>query len=288
MNALETAAKLLPPKMGQALQYAAKSPPEELRLRIGRRPAILIGETEKLLDTDPVSREDLLQIMEKATGASMHCAAPALAEGYISYRGLRIGVCGTAVLKEGRIAGFRALSSLTIRIPAAFPGICAGLAKQLSEPRFESTLLIAKPGGGKTTALRDLIRALSDGGACIGVVDERNELSASVQGLPQFDLGSRSDILIGVSKAEGAIVLLRGMAPQIIAVDEITKPRDVEAIEQIHGCGVKLLATAHAGSRRDLEQRPLYRGLLEKQIFRNLITIQKQGSRRRYLAERLV
>ena len=287
MNALETAADLLPQKMGQALRKTVKDPPEELRLRIGRRPAVLIGETDKVLDTEPVSREDLLQIMEKATGASMHCAAPALAEGYISYRGLRIGVCGTAVLKEGRITGIRAVSSLTVRIPADIPGVCAGLAKQLSEPRFESTLLIAKPGGGKTTALRDLIRALSDAGFCIGVVDERNELSASVQGMPQFDLGCRSDVLIGVSKAEGAIVLLRGMAPQIIAVDEITRPRDVEAIEQIHGCGVKLLATAHAASRRDLEQRPLYRRLLENRVFRNLVTIQKQGSHRRYLTEKL-
>lgn len=121
----------------------------------------------------------------------------------------------------------------------------------------------------------------------MAVVDERNELAAADGGEAQFDLGAHTDVLTGAPKAEGALMLLRAMNPQIIAMDEITRPEDTEAIAQAAGCGAGILASAHASCLDELHRRPLYRRLLGQGIFQNLVVISGTGNARRYTAERL-
>jgi len=205
-----------------------------------------------------------------------------LKSGYVSYRGLRVGVCGTASLKNGELAGFKAYSSVAVRIPREHRGICNDIYKKLYNDGFKNTLIIAPPGGGKTTALRELIRLLSDSGLRCAVADERNELAASDMGQAQFDLGTHSDVLTGVNKAQAAIMLLRGMNPQIVAMDEITRREDAEAIRELYGCGVGLLASAHAVSPEDMRCRSLYRELLDGEIFARLLIISSRDGRRSY------
>ena len=142
--------------------------------------------------------------------------------------------------------------------------------------------MLSPPGGGKTTALRELIRLLSDSGLRCAVADERNELAASDMGQAQFDLGTHSDVLTGVNKAQAAIMLLRGMNPQIVAMDEITRREDAEAIRELYGCGVGLLASAHAVSPEDMRCRSLYRELLDGEIFARLLIISSRDGRRSY------
>ena len=119
------------------------------------------------------------------------------------------------------------------------------------------------------------------------MVDERNELSATENGRAQFELGSCTDVLIDVPKAQGTMMLLRGMNPQVIAMDEITQPEDIRAIGEIAGCGVAVLATAHGRSLAEMLRRPLYRELLEMGVFENLLTVSLSNGRRGYLLERL-
>ncbi len=116
----------------------------------------------------------------------------------------------------------------------------------------------------------------------IGLADERGELAAMSGGRPQMDVGLHTDVMDGCPKGEAMLMLLRGMAPQVLAVDEVTSPQDVEAMETAVGCGVALLATAHASGLSDLSRRPLYRRLLEQGIFRRVVTISQEGSQRRY------
>lgn len=287
MEAYETAVYMLPQELkAEALAFSGEAV-EEIRLRAGRRPSALINGAEHEMGRAAVTEDQLLRVLERATGASIHTAAHAMAEGYISYRGLRIGLCGTAVIRDGEMTGYQYFSSLNIRIPRECRGICDSLTGEIYRGGFENTLIIASPGGGKTTALRELVRQVSDRGTRIGVVDERNELSAADGARAQFDLGRCSDVLIGVPKAEGAMMLLRGMNPQVIAMDEITRAQDLEAIGQIYGCGVGLLASAHARDADELARRPLYRELLELGAFQYLVTITGTGRARRYLAERI-
>ena len=287
MNGTELALQLLPRRCLDRHCREMLTGAEEIRLRIGQAPMILQNGREYPLHGEAVTEEELMRTLEKATGASLHTAAAALARGFISYHGLRIGVCGTAYQREDKVIGFRSFSSLAIRIPRECKGICHELYARLRKEQPDQLLILSPPGMGKTTVLRELIRCFSCDGLRIGVVDERWEIAASEQGRAQFDLGAHSDVLSGVPKAIAAMMLLRTMNPQIIAMDEITQPEDLDAIREIIGCGVRLIATAHAAGPEELGKRPLYRTMLEERLFEACIRISMQDGERRYELQRL-
>ena len=278
MDPYTAAIELLPRRYEAALRTHVSFYPEELRLRVGQAPSLLYGGREVFLSSGAVVEEDLVRVLEKATGASLYSAAEAMRQGYFCVGTLRIGVCGRAAAQSG--SGFSEYSSLCIRLAREHRGICAGIAGKLCDGAYENTLIIAPPGGGKTTALREVIRLLSNKGRRVGVIDERGELSGGI-----FDLGRCSDVISGLDKLSGALLLLRSMNPQIIAADEISAPKDLLAIEDVFGCGVGLLATAHAASREDLMRRRSYRRLIEKGVFTRLLRICPDGGKRSYMLE---
>ena len=197
------------------------------------------------------------------------------------------GPMGGIVASSQTVDSFQRFSSLAIRVPRECRGIGRHLLSRLRENRRKGTLILSPPGGGKTTLLRDLIRGLSDSGVRVGVADERNEISASDEFDAGFDLGSHTDVLNGMPRAEGAMLLLRTMNPELIAVDEITREDDVEAIGQLAGCGVGILASAHAQTPQQMLSRPLYRSLLEGAFFTDAICITGAGANRQYRWERI-
>ena len=260
---------------------------EEIRLRMGQLPSMLVDGRETAFHFAAVTREDLFKILEKATGASMHASVHSLSEGYVNYRGLRVGVCGEAILREGRACAFHQISSLAVRIPRECRGVFRETVELWLRHGFENTLVCAPPGVGKTTALRELIRALSNGGIRIGVADERNELAALDRDGTGFDLGRCTDVITGVGKREAARMLLRGMNEQIVAMDEITAGQDETVLEDLAGCGVGLLASVHGRHERDLRMRESSRRLLEGGLFTRLLCIEENRGVRRYSMERI-
>ncbi len=276
MDPFAAALELMPRKYVAALESYARFRPEELRLRVGRAPAVCFGFGEHPLDASPVEEEDLVRVLQKATGASLYSAADSLRQGYFCVGPLRLGVCGRTCAPE-RGSGFSTYSSLNLRIARELRGICAEAARALTRSGFVNTLILSPPGGGKTTALRDLIRLLADGGTRIGVIDERGELSERL-----YDLGRCSDVISGTDKLSGALLLLRSMTPQIIAADEISAPEDLAAMREIHGCGTGILATAHACGPDDLLRRESYRELVGCGVFRRALVIRAVSGARRY------
>ena len=172
-------------------------------------------------------------------------------------------------------------------------GLAEPLLRELwGSEGFPSTLLLAPPGVGKTTLLRDMICALSDGDeqrpACrVGIVDERGELAAMYRGVPQLEVGAHTDVLDGCPKALGITMLLRSANPQVIAVDEITAEEDLRAMLSAAHCGVALLATIHAANREELARKPLFARLLEMRVFQRMVTITVEDGRRVYRVEAL-
>ena len=279
--------ELLPESIRQQSTPEILSDAEEIRLRLGRQPSLLKGGREHTFSKALVTPFMLESILEKATGASIHAVIHALRNGYLSYRGIRIGVCGNVIMDKGGVEAFQTLTSLAVRIPRDYPNICRPFLQECCQDAYHNTLILSPPGGGKTTALRDMIRGLSNRGYRIAVADERNELASFDGAQSSFDLGAHTDILVGAPKGASVMMLLRTMNPQLLAMDEISSEEDCDAVHQILGCGVGLLATAHAADVSELSRRPLYSGLLQDRVFDYALTIRQKDGRRTYEAMRL-
>lgn len=292
----ERAAAFLPVRLRKSagmLSDEQRAVAEEFRLRIGRPMTILLpsGEWET---ADMAEAEDLEILCNLATEFSRYAAAETIREGYLPVRGgFRVGLCGTAVVKDGVNTNLKDLSSAVIRIAREMRGIATDIAPRLfREGRFVNTLILSPPGGGKTTLLRDLVRCISEGTETqpplrVSLIDERGEVAVMYRGEAQMDVGGHTDVLDGCPKALGIPIILRAMNPQMIAVDEITRRADLEAVSMANGCGVGLLATIHAASAEELLRKPLYAELLSDKVFLLTVKIVTTPEGRRYQVEEL-
>ncbi len=290
-DGFNNAAGLLPPDIRQivlGLPPELRRCAEELRLRAGRAPGLVTASGERTLPCRVVSPRDLDTVLETATRASAHTALAGVSSGFVTVKGgCRVGLCGEAALQDGRVKTLRRLSSVSIRIPHEAQGCADELFRKLEAEGFPDTLIVSPPGAGKTTLLRELVRLSSDSGRRVSLIDERGEVAGVWDGEPVFDVGSRTDVMTAAPKKAAASMLIRAMSPQILAMDEITSPEDIDAAEAAAGCGVRLLATCHAGSADELALRPLYRRLLKLGIFKRTISIRRSPSGREYVLEEL-
>lgn len=260
----------------------------EIRIRVGQPLMIntasgefFISASGNLCDIGQayiVKDRDIKEIVEYISNYSPYAYEEELRNGYITIsKGNRIGVCGKAVVGNDGVTTIRNMSSLNIRMSKEYIGCSDKYIELLYEnSKLCHTLIISPPCCGKTTLLRDIIRNISDGygnrkGMTIGVVDERSEIAACYEGVPQNNLGIRTDVMDACPKAYGILMLIRSMGPKVIAVDEIGNKEDVKAIEYSINCGCKIIATIHGDSFDELKQKNVMASLLENKIFQRYI-----------------
>lgn len=253
-------------------KYGAKSL-QELRLRVGCFPELILFSCRMHLDR--IVTENDIQFIINAASKYSPWTSNTLRNGYITAAGgHRIGVCGMYAMECGQAMVMQTAHMLCLRVARDFSNISTGINMQ-----DRSVLIIGRPGCGKTTLLRDLIRRESQRGkGSVGVVDERCEIFPIAHGMHCFDPGGNTDVLSGVEKKHGIEMLLRCMNPEVIAVDEITSKSDCDAVLEAGWCGVRLFATAHAGNVEELYRRPIYKPLVTSGLFNLLVCIQPDKS----------
>ena len=250
---------------------------EEIRIRV-QKPIILKLRYEDVVLNHIVDQREILQTLEKICENSIYAYKNQICEGFITVKGgHRVGITGTAVEENGKIINLKYVTSLNFRIARQVLNCSNKIIKEildLENHTIFKTLIVSPPGKGKTTILRDTIRRISNGmenlnfkGKTCGVVDERGEIAAMYKGIPQNDVGMRTDVIENVSKYKGMKILIRTMAPEIIACDEIGSKEDVEAIKEATTAGIKGIFTMHGRNIEDVKNnKEIYQLIENKQI----------------------
>jgi stage III sporulation protein AA len=227
-----------------------------------------------------VTSQDVHRIVQLISNYSIYAFEEELRNGYITLTGgYRVGLTGKTVLEGGKIKSIKHINSFNFRITRQVLGAADKVLFYVTKSgNIYHTLILSPPQMGKTTLLRDLARQLSDGfagfnGVKVGIVDERSEIAGCYQGVPQNQVGLRSDVLDACPKADGIMMLIRSMSPNVIITDEIGRIEDVYAIEEALNAGVKVITTAHSRDLQDAQNRPILKQLLSKKIFERILVL---------------
>ncbi|MGM1045987.1 MAG: stage III sporulation protein AA [Bacillota bacterium] len=242
------------------------------------------------------TREDGHRLLDLISNHSLYTMEEELRKGFITIPGgHRIGLTGRTVLSGGKVEHIRDISGFNVRIAKEIKGAADEILPYLLDTkrkRVLHTLIMSPPQHGKTTLVRDLARQISSGlwgrsnihwpGMKVGIVDERSEIAGCQRGVPGFDVGPRTDVLDGCPKAEGMMMMLRSMSPDVLIVDEIGRPEDAEAVTEALHAGISVIATAHGSSVQDMRGRPGLAGLVDNRMFEMYVVLARNGEGRSF------
>lgn len=280
---------------------------EEIRIREERPLEINAGGRHHFLDRDggmslkpheayKPTREDTRRLLDMISNHSLYTMEEELRKGFITIPGgHRVGLVGRTVLSGGKVEHIRDISGFNVRIAKEIRGAADDILPFLLDRkrgRVMHTLILSPPQQGKTTLLRDLARQISYGswgrsqmkwaGLKVGIIDERSEIAGCQRGVPGFDVGPRTDVLDGCPKAEGMMMMIRSMSPDVLIVDEIGRPEDAEAVVEALHAGISVIATAHGSSIQDISGRPGLSALVENRRLEMYAVLSRKGQERSY------
>lgn len=282
MNLDDELLKIFPTRIMSLMRdYFKDDGLQEIRIRVNKPIILNISRGEIVLNYSS-TREDVMYILQKISNYSLYAYEEEIKQGFITVRGgHRIGIAGECVMENMKVKTIRNISSLNIRICREIVGCSKDIIKYIaSKNRVFNTLIISPPKCGKTTLLRDLTKNISNGvwslgleGKKVAVIDERSEIGASYMGVPQLDIGMRTDILDNCQKSEGMIMAIRSLAPEVLVCDEIGTSKDVEALIMAFNSGVNIVATIHGFNLEDLYRRSVFSDILNNYILDRVVVL---------------
>lgn len=221
----------------------------------------------------------IAQTFRRLCENSVYSKEEDIRQGFLSLPGgHRVGICGSATVRQGEITFIQHISALNIRIAHEVIGCADSVMPYVfGGGEVHNTLIVSPPGAGKTTMLRDIARILGNTHK-VGIADERGEIAAVFQGTPQNDVGLRSVVMDNCPKSAAIGLMIRSMGIDCIITDELGSAEDVRAAELASRAGVHIIATAHGGSLSDLRTHPHLHTLLP--LFDYIILLQKNSASR--------
>jgi len=268
---------------------------EEIRLRVNKPLLFRVNEEEFTLDAQGnlnpnldgalrVDAQDIFRCISSLSDNSLYAFGEEIKKGFITIPGgHRVGLAGQVVLDKDEVVKMTNFSGIAIRVAREVTNCALPLLPYIyaRNQRVNNLLIISPPRCGKTTMLRDLTRLISDGnsisrGYNVALIDERSEIAGSYQGVPQLDVGCRTDVLDACPKAKGMIMAIRSLSPAVLVTDEIGRKEDIEAIEECIRAGVAVISSIHALDLEELMQKPTLKPLLASGVFNYLVFLSRQ------------
>ena len=279
---MEKILRLLPKSIASMIsELNKKNTIEEIRIGIGKKLRIIENGNE-IVKPYVATSEDIKGIVQKISNYSLYAIEDEIRQGYITVDGgHRVGIAGQCIMQGNSVKTIKHISSLNIRIAREVIGSSDKVMRHIiSGERVNNTLIISPPRCGKTTILRDISRNLSSGYSRLGlkgkrvvIIDERSEIASCYRGVPQMDVGDRTDVYDNCKKEEGLIMAIRTMSPEVIICDEIGSDKDIEGIISAYNSGVNVICTLHGNSVDDLYNREVFREVLKQKLIKKVIVL---------------
>ncbi len=274
---MDTLRAILPDKVQQVLTHLPLAQIYEIRLRANAPIVVCVDGRNYPLKAVDVTCEDLENIIHKAAEYAIYAVLDQMVKGFITIRGgVRIGIAGEFVMPHGQITAVKNISSLCIRIPHGVKNCAFAILPYVFEQnRPVSTLIIAPPGAGKTTMLRDLARQIGEKYPHLNtlLLDERGELAACYQGENQLDVGQNADVITGGTKAFGFENGLRSLRPDVVITDEIATADDAAMLQRAVRSGVVVIASVHAADLGEVRAKPDLGALVTQGVFERYVVL---------------
>nr|WP_242862447.1 stage III sporulation protein AA [Clostridium massiliamazoniense] len=254
---------------------------EEIRIAIGK-PIIVLKNNKEIIKNYRVTAEDMKSIIQRVSNYSIYAFEEEIKQGYITIEGgHRIGISGQCVIENGAVKTIKHIGSINIRVAREVIGCSNKLMKEIIDGnRINNTIIISPPKCGKTTLLRDITRNISNGyaplkfeGKRTTVIDERSEIASCYRGIPQMNVGIRTDIYDNCIKSQGIIMAIRTMAPEVVVCDEIGTNKDIEALIMAYNSGVNVIVTIHGNEVEDIYKRPVFKDILDNKMIKKIIVL---------------
>lgn len=254
---------------------------QEIRLRVNKPLILQIGQNEVLCSLI-VKNDDIKNTLKRMSNYSIYSIEDELKQGYLTIKGgHRVGICGNCIIEKNKVKTMKNISSLNIRICREVLGCSRKIMQYLiQDDHIYNSIIISPPKCGKTTLIRDVVRNISNGvtdlklnGRKVCVIDERSEICACSDGIPQLDVGIRTDVMDNCPKSDGIMMAIRSMAPDVIACDEIGSSEDMNSIIAALNCGINLITSIHGFGIEDIYNRQVFKNVIENKVFQRAIVL---------------
>lgn len=282
MGQYEEIKKVLPSNVYSLLEeFLELDNIQEIRIKVEKPIIVTTNIGEKIIEYKP-NRDEVKNILVRISNYSLYAYEEEIKQGYITLRGgHRVGLAGECVMEKGEVKTIKNITSLNIRICKEVKGCSKRMLSFLTkDDRVYNTLIVSPPKCGKTTMLRDLARNISNGmytlklsGKKTAVIDERSELAACFNGVPQLDVGIRTDVLDACFKSQGMIMAIRSLSPEVLICDEIGSKEDVEALNMAFSSGVNIITTLHGYDLNDILNRKVFKSLISNNILEKIVIL---------------